>query len=330
MITEARNRWFNRMQDLLDSDDLNIDFYTFMETPRNSIFKLYTLFEFEDSKKCPFTFSPISQDIRFSEFIEKSPERTQFRLDFSYALCTTPKIFACSWSNYSMWTLSAIKKNPEFIGHYRSLVYLFESLPCRFKHLCEWKELGKHIEHLQTIFMPLDSKDKRNRAFSMFVAEYKLYKKAQEIHETPAKATADKKIAGEQKEFAELRVKSSYKRIQQILEEAAPLLSDSFEPDSLIWRLWYHIEKSNKNRTEMEKVAASYDEDVQILILGLHTWRQFLPVFEAAHGEFKRLTPSHFFLSGRCNRRLFHAGFEIGGGDVLGRQTWTQNSYTSK
>lgn len=69
----------------------------------------------------------------------------------------------------------------------------------------------------------------------MFAAEFLLFKQACELDDR-------------------LLIDQSYKRIRQILEEAAPLLSDTHVPDSSIWRLWHYIERERKNRTEMEKV----------------------------------------------------------------------------
>jgi hypothetical protein len=80
---------------------------------------------------------------------------------------------------------------------------------------------------------------KRERAFAMFAAEYLLFKKANETDDT-------------------LLIGQSYKRIRQILEEAAPLLSDTPVPDSFIWRLWHYIERANRQRAEMEKVRAIF------------------------------------------------------------------------
>jgi hypothetical protein len=69
----------------------------------------------------------------------------------------------------------------------------------------------------------------------MFAAEYLFFKQANHTDDT-------------------LLIGQSYKRIRQILEEIAPLLSDTFVPDSFVWRLWHNIERASRQRTEMEKV----------------------------------------------------------------------------
>lgn len=119
------------------------------------------------------------------------------------------------------------------------------------------------IDWLILFFYCLDPRLKSKRAFAMFASEYLIFKRACEADDL-------------------LLVDQSYKRIRQILEEAAPLLSESFSPDSFIWRLWHYIERTKKNRVEMEQVCFEVLKTCvnQCLFLGLFAWCSFLSILK--------------------------------------------------
>jgi hypothetical protein len=106
------------------------------------IFMLYSLFEFEYSKNCPFTRSFILKQDMATNLIEQSPTRSKFRLDFSYELW---KAHISQWTNYSKWTYAAIDKYPEVSGLYRHLANIYGAKPCRFRFFVEWKNMGKLV-----------------------------------------------------------------------------------------------------------------------------------------------------------------------------------------
>jgi hypothetical protein len=140
MVELAREHWSNRMREVLTQNDQSPDSYSFTETSTDLIFMLYSLFEFEYSKDCPFSNSPILKQDAAIRFIEASSTRTKFRLDFSYELW---KSHICQWPNYSKWTLDAVDKHPKVPGLYRHLANIYGAKPCRFRFFVEWKNMGK-------------------------------------------------------------------------------------------------------------------------------------------------------------------------------------------
>jgi hypothetical protein len=188
-------------------------FYSFMDSPSDAIFMLRTLLEFECSDKCPFCTCNES----VNAFIEKSLARVIFRLDFVYELA---KVHKCSWAKYVEWTKSAIETYPSVPAINRHLVNVYTKRGARFRDMADWKMM--------------DPEKKRQRALAMFASEYLLYQNA---------CNSDDNFS----------VKISYKRICSILEETASLLSDSYMPDSLIWRVLYYMERE-RNSPQMDKV----------------------------------------------------------------------------
>lgn len=130
------------MQDTLRQDDQSANAYLFMETSSDLIFMLYSFFEFEYSKDCPFTDAPILRQDIADGFIERSATRSKFRLDFSHEMW---KEHVCQWPNYSKWTLDALTKHAELPAIYRHLANVYGATPCRFRLFVEWKNMGKGL-----------------------------------------------------------------------------------------------------------------------------------------------------------------------------------------
>ncbi|KAI6188321.1 Golgi apparatus membrane protein TVP23-like protein [Aphelenchoides besseyi] len=105
------------------------------------------------------------------------------------------------------------------------------------KQIYEWPAVGKDISH--RFFCATESSrysdQKRMFALAFFGAKIQIYKKAQENDDTLWSRTVSKQI-------------------KEILEEAVPMLSESFVPESLIWRIWFYIHSELQHRTEIDKL----------------------------------------------------------------------------
>lgn len=54
------------------------------------------------------------------------------------------------------------------------------------------------------------------------------------------------------------RSKLLYKQLRRVLEEVTPLLSDSLQPEALIWRIWHFMERETLSVREMEEVGIEH------------------------------------------------------------------------
>lgn len=232
MVQKAEQIWEDHMKSVKrksgSSSDPNA--YSFLPTTNDFIFMLYSLFKFECNRSSPFS-KFRSEDIHF---VERSKDRLQFQLDFTYQLW---KIHVFSWSEYSNLVMNAVKLYPDVSAMYRHLANVFKLKPCRYRHFVEWKLLSRFLNFKSDkISLILDPKLKRRYALSMFASEYKLFGQACESDDY-------------------LLIDQAYKRIRKIFEESATLISNTSSPDSFIWRLWHFVERQNKSTTsDMEKV----------------------------------------------------------------------------
>ncbi|KAI6194371.1 hypothetical protein M3Y96_01117700 [Aphelenchoides besseyi] len=216
-INKATERWEAYYSLILKSDKTTEEdqLFTFMHSTYDTIFMLYAIFYFEKNGQTLFdTF-----DGNLSLFIYRFPERILLRLDYVEEMVKQHRFRR---SQYSRWIEKAIKHFSEYPPFFRHLSNSLSTTPCHMIQMAKWKTIR-------------DSDQKRMFALAFFGAKIQIYKKAQENDDTLWSRTVSKQI-------------------KEILEEAVPMLSESFVPESLIWRIWFYIHSELQHRTEIDKL----------------------------------------------------------------------------
>ncbi|KAI6196940.1 hypothetical protein M3Y94_01167000 [Aphelenchoides besseyi] len=216
-ISKATERWEGYYSSVLKSDKTTKDdqSFTFMHSTNDTIFMLYAIFYFEKNGCTLFdTF-----DSNLSLFVYRSPERTLLRLNYVEEMVKQHRFRR---PQYSRWIEKAIKHFPQHPPFFRHLSNSLAAMPCHIIQMAKWKTIK-------------DSNQKRMFALAFFGAKIQIYKKAQENDDTLWSRTVSKQI-------------------KEILEDAVPILSESFMPESLIWRIWFYIQSELQHRTEIDKL----------------------------------------------------------------------------